>query len=178
MAVASISMIRTKFFDKRPRRKKAEQCLKTKYYYRHGRLTITPVDNSSLGMYLGVYVMIKKFSRERDQFLVEYADGELTWTDQVVPVRPAIDGHELYYTCFELLAERNYRHGQLICYRTQRNYAFLRKEIQTCCPEYSMFIKGQLNLDHVPKSFNFALGYADNEAMPLITPTEFKNKFV
>jgi hypothetical protein len=158
-------MIRTKFYDlvaKRTRRKKPELQLRTKYYYRQGLLTVTPVDNSSLGTYLGVYVFIKKYSPQRDQFLIEYADGELSWTDQVTPVRPAINGYELYHTCFELLVQRNYRAGQTVCYRTQRGFAFLRKEIQTCCEEYKMFTPAGLNLDGVPKGFNFALGYADN----------------
>ena len=159
-------MFRTKF-NRRTRRRKPEDCLKTKYYYRQGVLTIEPVDNSSLGLYLGVYVMIKRYSRERDQFLIEYADGDVTWTDQVVPIRPMINGYELYQTCFELLAERNVRAGQTVCYRTQRGFAFLRREIQTCCAEYRMFIDGHLNVNNVPKSYNFALGYSDAESIPI-----------
>ena len=159
-------MFRTKWGN-RTRRHKPEDCLKTKYYYRQGMLTVEPVDNSSLGLYLGVYVMIKRYSRERDQFLIEYADGELAWTDQVVPIRPMINGYEVYQTCFELLAARNVRAGQTVCYRTQRGFSFLRKEIQTCCPEYRMFVGGHLNVDNVPKNFNFALGYSENEIVPV-----------
>ena len=40
------------------------------------RVEIAPdkfVDNSNIGLYLGEYVMIKKYSKEKDQFLVEDA---------------------------------------------------------------------------------------------------------
>ena len=158
-------MIRTKF-DTPTRRKKPEAALKTKYYYRHGTLRITPVDNSSLGLYAGVYVFIKKYSKDRDQFLIEYGDGELAWTDQVVPVRPSIGGHEIYHTCFEFLRQYNYRAGHQLCYRTCGGFAYLKKEKSAGCPEYMLFINGQLNVDNIPRSFNYCLGYSDNEAVP------------
>jgi hypothetical protein len=162
-------MIRTKFYDvvKRTRRKKPEEDLKTKYYYRQGKLTISPVDNSSIGLYAGVYVFIKKYSKERDQFLIEYTDGQLTWTDQVIPIKPAVDGIELYHTCFSFLAEKDYRDGQTVCYRTQNSWAYLRTKHQVCCEEYRMFVDGRLNLENIPKSFNFCLGYSDNDVLPV-----------
>jgi hypothetical protein len=162
-------MIRTKFYDaiKRTRRKKPEQDLKTKYYYRQGKLSITPVDNSSLGLYAGVYVFIKKYSKDRDQFLIEYTDGSLTWTDQVIPIKPVIGEHELYHTCFEFLAQKDYRDGQVVCYRTHNGWAYLRTEHCVSHDEYQMFVDGRLNLDKMPKGFNLCLGYSDNEALPV-----------
>jgi hypothetical protein len=163
-------LFRTKFYDvvcKRTRRKKPEQELKTKYYYRRGGLKITPVDNSSLGLYSGVYVFIKRYSKERDQFLIESTDGSLTWTDQVIPIKPVIGVHELYHTCFEFLALQDYHDGAEVCYRTQRGFAFLKKEINCSTEEYHIFIDGRLNLDTIPKSFNFCLGYSDCDALPV-----------
>jgi hypothetical protein len=159
-------MIRTKFY-RRTRRKKEEQDLKTKYYYRQGRLTIIPVDNSSLGLYSGVYVFIKKYSKERDQFLIEYTDGSLTWTDQVIPIKPVIDNHELYHTCFAFLAQQDYRDGQEVCFRTRHEWAYLRTEHKVCVDEYQMFVNGRLNLDRMPKGFNMCLGYSDNNTLPV-----------
>ena len=144
----------------RTRKKKPVEDLKTEYYYRQGILKIEFCDNSRLGLYAGEYVFIKKYCKEREQFLVEDRDGEKFWTDMIVPIRPTIEGHELYYTSFELLVERDYKNGDQVCYRTRNGFSSLRKEIRPCeC--YQMFTENGLNLENVPKSFNFALGYSD-----------------
>jgi len=84
----------------------------------------------------------------------------------VVPIRPSVNGHEIYYTCFNLIVQHHYRAGHAVCYRTARSFAFLRSEHSTGCLEYEMFINGQLNIDAVPRNFNYCLGYSDNEALP------------
>jgi hypothetical protein len=153
---------------RRTRRKKPEEDLKTAYYYRHGQLKIEKCDNSSLGLYLGKYIFIKKYSVERDQFLIEDTDGEQTWTDFIVPIRPSINGYDIYHTCFRFLANQNLKEGQTIWYRTKNNFAYLKTEHQTMCDEFVLYKDGRLNIDHIPKCFNFALGYSENDAVATI----------
>jgi hypothetical protein len=160
-----VAFVRTKP-PKRTRRKKTGSDLKTLYYYRYGRLQITPVDNSGIGLYFGTYVFIKKYSPEKDQFLIEDVDGQKTWTDFIVPIKPSIEGIPLYYTCFEFLARQKYRAGHQVCYRTKNGFAFLRTEHQVCDGEYNLFKNGSLNIDNIPKCYNFALGYSENESIP------------
>jgi len=155
---------------RRTRKKKLEEDLKTAYYYRHGRLKIDFVDNSGLGLYSGVYVFIKKYSIERDQFLIEDTDGEETWTDFIVPIRPSVDGHDVHHTCFRRLAEQGLQQNQTICYRTKNGFAYLRTAHQeTNCDSFVLYKDGRLNIDNIPKCFNFALGYSENENIQLKT---------
>jgi hypothetical protein len=148
----------------RTRKHKLEEDLKTLYYYRRGILKIEFVDNSRLGLYANEYVFIRKYCKERDQFLIEDCDGDKSWTDMIIPIKPSIEGHELYYTSFPLLVKQNYRDGDEVSFRTRNGFASLKKEIRVCCLEYEMFLDGRLNLDNVPKGYNFALGYPDNLA--------------
>lgn len=148
----------------RTRKKKPEEDLKTLYYYRKGILRIEVVDNSKLGLYSDKYVFIRKYDKDRDQFLVEDKDGDKTWTDMVVPIKPIVDGHELYFTSFPLLVERDFREGDEVCFRTRNNFASLKKEIQNSSTEYNMERCECLNLKNIPRSFNFALGYPDGLA--------------
>lgn len=149
----------------RTRKHKPEEDLKTLYYYRKGVLKIEFVDNSRLGLYAGEYVFIKKYDRDRDQFLIEDSDGDKSWTDMVVPIRPSIDGHELYHTSFPLLVSSNFKDGCIVSYRTRNGFSSLKKEIRVCCTEYKLYNEGGiLNLDNIPKCFNFALGYSDSIA--------------
>jgi hypothetical protein len=154
-------LTRTKF-GKKTRRKKPEQDLKTLYYYREGILKIETTDNSGLGLYAGVYVFIKKYSKERDQFLIEDNDGQETWTDFIVPIRPTINGYDLYHTCFEFLVAQNHKDGDTVCYRIKNGFAFLKKESKTDS-SYVLYKDGGLNLENIPRSFNFCLGYCENE---------------
>lgn len=144
------------------RKKKAEEDLKTLYYYRKGILSIESADNSGLGLYLGQYVFILKYSKERDQFLVQDRAGDKTWTDMVAPIRPVIDGHELYHTSFPLLVENDIKAGSEVCFRTHDGFALIRKEIQNPAKDYKLITNKHLNLKNIPKSYNFALGYPDN----------------
>jgi len=148
----------------RTRRKKLEEDLKTLYYYRKGVLKIEFVSNSKLGLYADEYVFIRKYCKERDQFLIEDRDGDKSWTDMVVPIRPSIDGHELYHTSFPLLVSLNFKDGCIVSYRTRNGFSSLKKEIRVCCLEYELFKDGKLNTDSIPRSFNFALGYSDGIA--------------
>jgi hypothetical protein len=157
-------LIRTKF-GKRTRKKKAEEDLKTAYYYRQGVLKINVTDNSNIGIYSGTYVFIKKYSKERDQFLIEDCDGQQTWTDCIVPIRPSVGEYDVYHTCFEFLVEQNYQDGQEICYRIKNGFAFLKTEHRVCCDDFVLYKNGRLNIDNIPRSFNYALGYAENELM-------------
>ena len=45
--------------------------------------------------------------------MIEDVDGEKSWTDMVVPIRPSIDGCELYHTSFPLLVKMKYRDGDI-----------------------------------------------------------------
>jgi len=148
----------------RTRKKKPEEDLKTLYYYRKGILRIEFVDNSRLGIYAGEYVFIRKYCKDRDQFLVEDRDGDKAWTDMVVPIKPMVDDHELYYTSFPLLVECNFKEGAEICFRTRNGFASLRKEIQNPGSDYEFIVGDHLNLKNIPKSYNFALGYPDSLA--------------
>jgi hypothetical protein len=152
--------------NKRTRKRKPEEELKTLYYYRQGVLKINFTDNSKLGLYAGSYVLIKKFDKDILKFLVEDKDGEKFWTDMVQPIRPEIEGHELYNTSFPLLMQTGFQDGCIVSYRTRNRFSSLKKEIRTCTSEFCLFRGGFLNFDGIPKGYNFALGYPDTLSTP------------
>ena len=147
---------------KRSRRRKPESELRTKYYYRIGRLELVAVDNSSIGIHTvtGRYVFIKRYDKNRGAFLVFTDTGRLFWTTQLIHLCPRVDGFELYHTSFPLLIVRNLRHGDYVCYRTRNGFAYLKMDRAIKHEEYQMFRNGQFNLN-IPKSYNFCLGYSD-----------------
>ena len=160
------------------RRKKCEEDLKTKYYYRRGVLRVIPIANSPLGFYDGEFVSILKYSRDRHMFLFQDRDGRMGWTDKVVHVRPEVNGHELYYTSFPLLIQQNYKEGTKVMFRTKNSFAYLRKDIRkTEEGDYHICTCGVFN-DHIPKGYNFCLGYSDNNAITnpsIIDRVDFRN---
>jgi hypothetical protein len=160
------------------RRKKCEAELKTKYYYRRGILRIIPIANSPLGFYDDGFVSILKYSRDRHMFLYQDRQGKMGWTDKVVHVRPEVNGHELYYTSFPLLISQNCQEGTRVMFRTKNGFAHLRKDIKkTEEGDYHICSFGFFN-DHIPKGYNFCLGYSDNNTITnpsVIDKTDFKN---
>lgn len=145
----------------RTRRKKPEEELKTLYYYREGVLTLKVVSNSKLGLYCDEYVLVRRFDKGRQQFLLQDREGDLFYSDMVTQIQPFVEGMELFSNSFELLMQKNYREGDRVQYRTRNNYASLRKEITTTSSKkYTLFKNGVFNFK-TPKYYNFLLGYCD-----------------
>lgn len=179
---------------RRRRNGKALTCLKSLYYYRWGRLELETVDNSGLALLKsnGAYVSILRYCKTRQQFLVSTHCGRRIWTNALIQVAPMVNGVALHASSFAELLQHQYQAGEWVKYRTCGEFAFLAKgHIPTTYDKpsppqhtvqqrgcafggkttahtanrYEIYRDGVLNVQGLPRGFNFLLGYVDGLAM-------------